>query len=85
VDRLPSLLPPCPHPSGRGCSASSPGSAPRCRSPCWPSRPGGAASTRARAVLAERTTLPDPLLGGIEDLLAVALAVAVLGAGRGSG
>jgi hypothetical protein len=36
-------------------------------------------------VLAERTTLPDPLLGGLEDLLAVALAVAVLGAGRGSG
>jgi uncharacterized membrane protein len=43
---------------------------------------GAVAGTRTRALLAERTALPDPLLGGLEDLLAVALAVAVLSAGR---
>jgi uncharacterized membrane protein len=40
-------------------------------------------ATSARAAAAERTRLPGPLLGAVEDLLAVALALAVIGAGRG--
>jgi uncharacterized membrane protein len=43
---------------------------------------GAFAGTRTRALLADRTALPGPLLGGLEDLFAVGLAVAVLGAGR---
>ena len=38
----------------------------------------------ARILLADRTPLPGPLLGALEDLLAVGLAVAVLTAGRDS-
>ena len=43
---------------------------------------GAYAGTRARAFLAERTRLPGPALGIIEDLFAVGLAVAVVAAGR---
>jgi uncharacterized membrane protein len=43
---------------------------------------GALAATRARAFLADRTGLPQPLLGALEDLVAVALAVAVVTAGR---
>jgi uncharacterized membrane protein len=43
---------------------------------------GAYAGTRARALAAERTGLPGPLLGAAEDLVAVGLAVAVLAAGR---
>jgi uncharacterized membrane protein len=45
---------------------------------------GAWAATRARAALAERTPLPGALLGAVEDLVAVALAVAVAGVPRGS-
>ena len=45
---------------------------------------GAFAGTRARAFAAERTQLPGPLLGTLEDLFAVALAVAVVTAGRES-
>jgi uncharacterized membrane protein len=45
---------------------------------------GAYAGTRARAALAERTALPQALLGAVEDLVAVALALAVVGAGRDS-
>jgi uncharacterized membrane protein len=45
---------------------------------------GALAGTRARAFAAERTRLPGPLLGALEDLVAVALAVAVVTAGRDS-
>jgi uncharacterized membrane protein len=41
---------------------------------------GAFAGTRARALAAERTAVPAPLLGAAEDLVAVALAVAVVGA-----
>jgi uncharacterized membrane protein len=43
---------------------------------------GAFAGTRTRALLAQRTALPDPLVGALEDLFAVGLAVAVLSAGR---
>jgi uncharacterized membrane protein len=43
---------------------------------------GAAAATKLRATAAERTRLPEPLLGAIEDLLAVGLAFAVISAGR---
>jgi uncharacterized membrane protein len=43
---------------------------------------GAYGATRARAFLAERTRLPGPALGLIEDLLAVGLALAVVAAGR---
>jgi uncharacterized membrane protein len=45
---------------------------------------GAFAGTRARAVLADRTAVPGPLLGVVEDLVAVGLAVAVVTAGRDS-
>jgi uncharacterized membrane protein len=45
---------------------------------------GAFAGARARALLADRTALPDPLVGVVEDLVAVGLAVAVLTAGRDS-
>ena len=44
---------------------------------------GAYLATRTRAAAAERTRLPGPLLGAIEDLFAVGLAMAVLTAGRG--
>ncbi len=43
---------------------------------------GAWAGTRARVFVAERTSLPAPLIGALEDLLAVALAYAVVTAGR---
>jgi uncharacterized membrane protein len=43
---------------------------------------GAWAGTRARVFVAERTSLPAPLIGAVEDLLAVALAYAVVTAGR---
>jgi uncharacterized membrane protein len=43
---------------------------------------GAYGATRARAYLAERTRLPGPALGLIEDLFAVGLALAVVAAGR---
>jgi uncharacterized membrane protein len=43
---------------------------------------GAWAATRARAFVADRTRVPGPLLGAAEDLFAVALAVAVVTAGR---
>jgi uncharacterized membrane protein len=46
---------------------------------------GAWGGTRARAFVAERTQLPGPLLGAIEDLLAAALALAVITAGRDAG
>jgi uncharacterized membrane protein len=46
---------------------------------------GAFTGARTRILLADRTTLPGPLLGAAEDLLAVGLAVAVLTAGRDSG
>jgi uncharacterized membrane protein len=46
---------------------------------------GAFAGTRARALLADRTTLPGPVQGAIEDLVAVGLGVAVVGAGRDAG
>jgi uncharacterized membrane protein len=42
---------------------------------------GAWAGTRARTALAERTAMPGALLGALEDLVAVGLAVAVVGAG----
>jgi uncharacterized membrane protein len=46
---------------------------------------GAYLGTRLRAAAAERTSLPQPLLGAIEDLVTVGLALAVIGAGRRSG
>jgi uncharacterized membrane protein len=46
---------------------------------------GAYAGTRARALAAERTGLPGPLLGAAEDLVAVGLALAVISAGRDRG
>jgi uncharacterized membrane protein len=46
---------------------------------------GSFAGARVRAALADRTGLPQPLLGAVEDLFAVGLAVAVIAAGRDSG
>jgi uncharacterized membrane protein len=43
---------------------------------------GAWAGSRARGVAAERTRLPGPLLGAIEDLVAIGLAVAVLESGH---
>jgi uncharacterized membrane protein len=43
---------------------------------------GAFAGTRGRAFLADRTGLPQPLLGAVEDLFAVGLAMAVVTAGR---
>src|SRR4029453_5994819 len=66
----PPSCPPCHHPPGRYSSASSPGSAPRSRSPCWPSRPIRAGSTRARAGpggerRARRFASPQGALGAV--------------------
>ena len=46
---------------------------------------GDDAATKVRALVADRTSLPGPLLGAAEDLFAVALAVAVVTAGRDAG
>jgi uncharacterized membrane protein len=46
---------------------------------------GAWAGSRARGVAAERTSLPGPLLGAAEDLVAVGLALAVISAGRDRG
>ena len=46
---------------------------------------GAWAATRARGFVADRTRIPGPLLGAAEDLFAIALAVAVVTAGRDSG
>jgi uncharacterized membrane protein len=46
---------------------------------------GSFGGARARAALADRTGLPQPLLGAAEDLFAVGLAVAVIAAGRDAG
>jgi uncharacterized membrane protein len=46
---------------------------------------GAYAATKVRALVADRTSLPRPLLGAAEDLFAVALAVAVVTAGRDAG
>jgi uncharacterized membrane protein len=46
---------------------------------------GAYAATKVRALVAERARLPGPLLGAAEDLFAVALAVAVVTAGRDTG
>jgi uncharacterized membrane protein len=43
---------------------------------------GAYLATRARVAVAERTRLPQPLLGVAEDLFAVGLALAVIGTGR---
>ena len=43
---------------------------------------GAWAGTRARVFVAERTSLPAPLIGALEDLVAVGLAYAVITAGR---
>jgi uncharacterized membrane protein len=43
---------------------------------------GAWAGSRARLLAAERTSLPGPLLGAIEDLVTIGLAVAVLQSGR---
>ena len=43
---------------------------------------GAWAGSRARILAAERTRLPGPLLGAIEDLVTIGLAVAVLQSGR---
>ena len=45
---------------------------------------GSVAGARVRAALADRTNLPQPLLGAVEDLFAVGLALAVIGSGRDS-
>jgi uncharacterized membrane protein len=46
---------------------------------------GAWAGTQVRGLAAERTSLPGPLLGAAEDLVAVGLAVAVIAAGRDRG
>lgn len=46
---------------------------------------GAFGGARLRDLLADRTGLPEPLLGAIEDLFAVALALAVVTAGRDPG
>jgi len=46
---------------------------------------GAYAGTRARVFVAERTRLPGPLIGVVEDLLAAGLALAVITAGRDAG
>jgi uncharacterized membrane protein len=46
---------------------------------------GAFCGARARTLLAERTAVPGPLLGAVEDLVAVGLAVAVVTAGRDAG
>jgi uncharacterized membrane protein len=46
---------------------------------------GAYAGTRARALAAERTGLPGPLLGAAEDLVTIGLALAVVAAGRETG
>ena len=46
---------------------------------------GAFGGDRLRGLLADRTGLPQPLLGAIEDLFAVALALAVVTAGRDPG
>jgi uncharacterized membrane protein len=43
---------------------------------------GAVAATRLRGLAADRTGLPQPLLGAVEDLLAVGLAYAAVTAGR---
>jgi uncharacterized membrane protein len=43
---------------------------------------GSVGGARVRAALADRSSLPQPLLGAVEDLFAVGLAVAVIAAGR---
>jgi uncharacterized membrane protein len=46
---------------------------------------GALGGARLRDLLADRTGLPQPLLGAVEDLFAVALALAVVTAGRDPG
>ncbi|HEV3463531.1 MAG TPA: hypothetical protein VG846_06070 [Actinomycetota bacterium] len=46
---------------------------------------GAWAGSTARTLAAERTRLPNPLLGAAEDLVAVGLAMAVVGAARDGG
>lgn len=46
---------------------------------------GAWAGSRARIFAAERTSLPGPLLGAVEDLVTIGLAVMVLEAGRDRG
>jgi uncharacterized membrane protein len=46
---------------------------------------GAVGGDRLRDLLADRTGLPQPLLGAVEDLFAVALALAVVTAGRDPG
>ena len=46
---------------------------------------GAWAGSRTRLLAAEHTSLPGPLLGAIEDLVTIGLAVAVLEAGRDRG
>jgi uncharacterized membrane protein len=46
---------------------------------------GAWAGTTVRALVAERTRLPNPLLGAAEDVVAVGLALAVISAGRDAG
>ena len=43
---------------------------------------GAFAGERTRAFFADRTSLPGPVLGAVEDLFAVGLAVAVVASGR---
>jgi uncharacterized membrane protein len=46
---------------------------------------GAWAGSTVRAFVAERTRLPNPLLGAAEDVVAVGLALAVISAGRDAG
>ena len=46
---------------------------------------GAWAGSTARTFVAERTRLPNPLLGAVEDLVAVGLAMAVISTGRDAG
>ena len=65
-------MPASPAPSAPSSARPAPASAP-------------SAAPGPRPLLAERTGLPQPLLGAIEDLFAVALALAVVTAGRDPG
>ncbi|HEU4898612.1 MAG TPA: hypothetical protein VFX88_13780, partial [Actinomycetota bacterium] len=46
---------------------------------------GAWVGSTVRAFVAERTRLPNPLLGAAEDVVAVGLALAVISAGRDAG
>jgi uncharacterized membrane protein len=45
---------------------------------------GAVAVTRVRTMVADRTQLPAPLLGAVEDVVAIGLGLAVVAAGRRS-